>query len=131
MVKKRLLWLFTALVVTAASAPSVYAQRMERLGDAHVDGSTDHDSIRVGRSNGAYRAIQLRVSGGAVNFDRVIIRYGDGSSQEIPVRARIPDGDRTRLIDLPGDRRFIQSVDLWYGNDRCDKRPKVTLYGVR
>ena len=125
MLKKRLLWLFAALLVTALSAPSLYAQRMERLGDAHVDGSTDHDSIRVGRSNGAYRAIQLRVSGGAINFDRVIIRYGDGLSQEIPVRARIPDGDHTRLIDLPGDRRFIQSVDLWYGKDRW------TLYGVR
>lgn len=68
MLKKRLFWLFAALLVTAASVPSVYAQRMERLGDAHVDGSTDHDSIRVGRSNGAYRAIQLRVSGGAINF---------------------------------------------------------------
>jgi len=122
-----------AMFLMAASLITLNAQRgrMVRLGDAHVDGSTDHDSIKVGRSNGTYRAIQLQVSGGAVNFDRVIVRYGNGSQEEIPVRNRIPDGGRTRIIDLPGDRRIIQSVDLWYSKDRWTRRPKVTLYGLR
>lgn len=72
---KRTLWML-AMFLMAASLISLNAQRgrMVRLGDAHVDGSTDHDSIKVGRSNGTYRAIQLQVSGGAVNFDRVIVR---------------------------------------------------------
>jgi hypothetical protein len=104
---------------------------MVRLGDAHVDGSTDHDSISVGRSDGSFRAIQLRISGGDVNFERVIVRYGDGSQEEIPVRSRIPNGGRTRVIDLPGARRIIRSVDLWYSKDRWTRRPKVTLYGLR
>ncbi|MGH9546599.1 MAG: hypothetical protein ACRD23_15435 [Terriglobales bacterium] len=96
-----------------------------------MDGSVDHDSIRVGRSDGTFRAIQLRISGGAINFERVIVRYGNGTQQEIPIRARIPNGGHTRAIDLPGDRRIIQSVDLWYGKDRWTSRPKVTLYGMR
>ena len=36
-----------------------------------------------------------------------------------------------RAIDLPGERRIIQSVDLWYGKDRWNKRPKVSLNGIR
>jgi hypothetical protein len=84
---------------------------MVYLGNAHVDAAVDHDSIKV-RGDGTYRAIQLRVRGGAVNFDRVIVRYGNGTMEEIQVRNRIPDGGRTRIIDLPGDRRIIQSVDL-------------------
>jgi hypothetical protein len=122
-----------SLVLVLASCTSVYAQRgrWTYLGDSHVDGSMDHDSIKVGRSDGSFRAIQLRISGGAINFERVIVRYGNGTQQEIPIRARIPDGGKTRAIDLPGDRRMIQSVDLWYGKDHWSRRPKVSLYGLR
>ena len=130
---KRQSFQILAIFLVATSFTLLHAQggRMIRLGDAHVDGSTDHDSIKVGRSDGGFRAIQLRISGGAVNFDRVIVRYGNGTQEEIPVRSRIPDGGRTRVIDLPGERRIIQSVDLWYSKDRWTRRPKVTLYGVR
>ena len=104
---------------------------MAYLGSAHVDGSRDRDSIKVGSSSGAFRAIQLRVSGGAINFDRVVVRYGNGTSDEVQIRSRIPDGGRMRIIDLPGARRIIQSVDLWHRKDRWAKRPRVSLYGVR
>lgn len=122
-----------ALLLVTISFTTAYAQRhhMVLLGDSHVDGSTDHDSIRVGRSDGTFRAIQLRVSGGAINFDRVIVRYGNGTQEEIAIRRRIPDGGHTRMIDLPGDRRAIQSVDLWYSKDKWTRRPKVTLYGLQ
>ena len=84
--------------------PALNARRghWEYLGDAHVDGAQDHDSIKVGRAAGGYHAIQLRISGGAINFERVIVRYGNGEKEEIPIRARIPAGGQTRVIDLPG-----------------------------
>ncbi len=46
------------------------------------------------------------------------------------MRDLIPAGGRTRIIDLPGERRIIRSVDLWYGKANWTKRPKVSLYGV-
>jgi hypothetical protein len=131
MLKNRSTWAISFLFVLALCT-SLYAQRgqWQYLGDAHVDGSQDHDSIKVGRSAGAYRAIQLRVSGGGINFERVIVRYGNGEKEEVPIRARIPDGGQTRVIDLPGKRRIIRSLDLWYGKDRWEGRPKVSLYGL-
>ena len=128
--KQRTLMLAMFLLVISCAA--VYAEHMEYLGAAHVDGMNDHDSIKVGRSAGSYRAIQLRVGGGAIDFERVIVRYGNGTSEEIQVRSRIPDGAHTRIIELPGERRIIQSVDLWYSKDnKWEKRPEVSLYGVR
>ena len=132
MLKNRIRWAI-GLVFLLTLCTSLQARResWEYLGNAHVDGSQDHDSIKVGRSEGRYRAIQLRISGGAINFERVIARFGNGSQEEIAIRSRIPDGGQTRVIDLPGERRIIQSLDLWYGRDHWGKRPKVSLYGLR
>lgn len=101
------------------------------LGDAHVDGARDHDEIRVGRRGGDFRGIQLRVSDGAIDFQRVVVHFGNGSQEELMFRERIPSGGRTRPIDLPGDKRIIESVELWYSKESWHRRPKVSLYGIR
>ena len=99
------------------------------LGTAHVDGASDHDNIKVSRSQGVFREIQLRVRGGAVEFQRVVVHYGNGAGDELQVRERIPAGGQTRPIDLRGERRDIRSVELWYGKANWRKRPAVELYG--
>jgi hypothetical protein len=52
------------------------------LGTAHVNGKSDHDKIKCS-DTGTYRAIQLRITGSAVQFDKVLVRYGNGQSEEI------------------------------------------------
>jgi hypothetical protein len=94
-----------------------------------VDGAADHDAIRVSRSAGPFREIQLRVRGGAVEFRHVVVHYGNGTPEEVQVRESIPDGGQTRPIDLRGERRDINSVELWYGKGNWRKRPTVELYG--
>jgi hypothetical protein len=101
------------------------------LGQSHVDSRHDHDNIKVGRVEGGFRGIQLQVAGGPVEFDHVVVHFGNGSSEPIQVRYRIQDGGSTRVIDLPGARRMIRSVELWYSKGRWEGRPTVTLYGFR
>jgi hypothetical protein len=118
----------------AAVTPAAYGQRMggwERLGQAHVDGNVDHDNIKVGVRDGAFRAIQLRVRDGAIEFQRVVVHYANGESEEVAVRERIPAGGTTRAIDLRGDRRFLKSVELWYSRGGWRTRPEVVLFGRR
>ena len=124
---------FIGLLLALALGTTSQAQREHwtYLGDARVDGGLDHDSIHVGITDGKFRAIQLRVNGGAVEFDRVIVHFGNGSEENLAIHQRIPSGGRTGAIDLPGDRRVIQSVEMWYGKSRWEHRPKVTLYGIR
>lgn len=126
--------LIAAILSALICSCSAYGQqaRMVLLGNARVDGSRDHDTINVGgAASGAFRAIQLRVTGGAIRFDRLIVRYGNGTEENIPIRHRIAAGSRTRVIDLPGERRIIRTVDLWYGKETWRTRPRVTLYGIR
>jgi hypothetical protein len=120
-----------AVMCTVTAAKAQYGGRWDRLGDAHVDGGQDHDVIHVGRHDGRFRAIRLAVSGGEIFFERVVVHYGNGQNEELVIRDRIPAGGQTRAIDLPGERRVIESVELWYGKGRWERRPKVTLFALR
>ena len=103
------------------------------LGETTVDGQKDHDRIVLGRAEGKFQSIQLRVIGAPVEFYRIVVNYGNGQKEEVEVRDRIPAGGQTRAIDLRGNERVISNVDFFYGkaNWRPGVRPKVALYGRR
>jgi hypothetical protein len=119
----------TSCSVSSAQAPGPQGNWVY-LGSAHVDGGADHDKIRC-HGHDTYRAIQLHVIGGAVRFDHVVIVYGNHQSQQLWVRNLIPDGGRTRSIDLPGVRRDIDYVELWYEKANWSTHPEVQLFGLQ
>ncbi len=121
------------LFCSHSHSPPSAPRRKERFSSATPTWTAgqDHDSIHVGKHDGRFRAIQLRVEGGEVFFENVVVHFHDGSHEELIVRDRIPSGGSTRAIDLPGNRRVIESVELWYGKARWEHRPKVALFGLR
>lgn len=126
------LLLLVSLAVVSAAQGRDYDRRNEgrwqQLGQSHVDGRNDHDRIVV--NNGEwFRSLQLEVRGGAIEFQRVVVHFDNGADHALDIRYRIPDGGRTREIDLPGDRRRIRSVEFWYSKEGWRSRPYVNLYG--
>jgi len=95
-----------------------------------VDGRADHDRIRVDNRN-SFRAIQLGIKDGAIEFYKVVVHFENGGDHEIEVRDRIGANEKTRVIDLPGDRRRISSVEFWYGKTNWRRRPTVNLWARR
>lgn len=131
---KRLSVLLFAVVLVAATVSGAQAQRRRAwvlLGERHIDGRVDSDKIDIGRDNGTFRGIQFRVSGGTVNFERISVKYLNGQHEDIDVRSEIRSGGKTRVIDLPGARRVIESVSMWYSKANWRTRPKVRVYGIR
>lgn len=128
--KARIRVLGAGALLLLVSGAFAQRDRWEYLGEANVDGAADHDRITVTRREGTFRAIQLRVQKASIKFDRVIVHYGNGSSEPIPIRALIEAGGQTRVIDLPGERRVINSVEFFY--ERAGfRRGKVRLWGIR
>jgi len=125
----------TAPVLTAHAqyypAPQ-YPRTVFYLGKAHVDGRTDHDDIKVGRDDGRFHAVMLKVRYASIQFDHVVIHYGDGEAQTLPVNTFIPPGGSSQWIALPGGERVIRSLELWYARARPEdpNRPEVELYGA-
>ena len=113
--------------ITAFGQPG----RWSYLGEANVDGAIDHDRIAVTGKRGEFRAIRLKVERAPVDFDRVLVHFANGSSDPIHLRDKIAAGGETRVIDLPGGRRTIQSVEFWYAKARWGShRPKIRLFGL-
>jgi hypothetical protein len=71
------------LLLLLGLGQAAFAQGGKRwvyLGQTTVNGGRDFDRIGIGRAEGRFQSIQLRVSGGPVEFQRVVVNYSNGSS---------------------------------------------------
>lgn len=117
------------LALTFAACLSAQGQFWDFLGHTQVDLNQSHAIIPITRHNLRFRTIQLRVSGETVFFDRLVIHFSDGASQELLVAGRISPGARNYVIELLGERS-LENVELWYYKESRAHNPTVTLYGI-
>jgi hypothetical protein len=122
-----------AILLALAFATSLFAHGLfwDFLGYTQVDRSQDHGRIQITRRNRLFRTIQLRVSGEAIFFDRLVVHFANGTSQESIVSGRISPEGRNYVIDLSGERAALESVELWYYKEPWEHNPGITLYGTR
>jgi hypothetical protein len=116
--------------------PDAMAQRRDRddldrrwvqLGCQQVSSSgRDRDTIRVGRTEGRFRAIRLAARGSDIEVVRLEVVYANGNPDELDVRRVIRRGDRTGPLDLKGRDRAIQRIDLVY-RQRGEDRGRATV----
>jgi len=88
--------------------------RWEELGCNKVGIKPDRDSIRVGRREGRFSAIKLTVRGSKIEILDLTVVYDRGPPDELRVRKKIGEGEETPPLDLRGERRVIDRVDLTY-----------------
>jgi hypothetical protein len=128
--KKLVLSLFV-LALFWCFTPAAHAAGWVYLGQAHVDGQHDHDNIKVGDAAGRYHALQLRVVNAPIEFDHIVVHYGNGESETLQVRDVIRAGGHSRAIPLAGDR-IVESLELWYSKaNPASGKPEVNLWGKR
>jgi hypothetical protein len=128
---KKVLASLLAAALLMYAAPAALAANWVYLGQSHVDGQHDHDNIEVGKAAGRYRFLQIRVHNAPIEFDHIVVHYGNGEPEVLHVRDIIRAGRTSRAIPLQGDR-FVQSFELWYGKARPNSaRPEVSLFGQR
>jgi hypothetical protein len=99
-----------------------------KLGERWVDGTRDRDVIPVGVREGAYRRIMIVVEHSALEMYDVTVHFADGSSFSPPTRHVFAANTRSHVIDLPGTRRSIHSVEFRYGNLPGGGRAEAELW---
>ena len=128
------------LAIASTISFPAQGQVWDFLGVTEIDGTRDHEKIEVTRRNGVFHAIQFRVSGDAIFFDRVVVHFGDGTSEALAVQleeisealavqGRIWPEGRNHIIGFSGERRVVESVEVWYYKEAWEHNPRVILYG--
>jgi hypothetical protein len=128
-----------ALALAGTFANDALAQRREgreewvELGCKGVSFRVDRDVVPVGRREGRFYALRLYARGGDVEMLDLRVIYANGDPDDIRVRHILERGERTRSLDLRGDRaRSIQRIELTYRAlpNRRDREPTVCVEGL-
>jgi len=82
----------------------------------------DDDRFRVGKSAGAFTTVRVRARGDDARMYGMVIRYGNGTTEDVPIYGTLGAGQITKPFDLKGRSRYIDEIRFKY-------RTKLTLKG--
>lgn len=99
------------------------------LGTQGVAGGRDRDTIRIGKRKGGFDQLTMVVSDSDLDLQDMTIVFTNGQKWSPKFKQVFREGQRTRVIDLPGKDRTIARVELVYANLPGGGRAKVELYG--
>ena len=97
------------------------------LGSRKVNWGIEKDVIEVGSNEGGFTKLKIKVTGGAVNMRKMMVTYGNGNKDNIPLKFNFKKGAESRIIDLKGGSRKIKKITFWYDTKNHSKR-KATVH---
>lgn len=112
-----------AIAIAISSAGPAAA--WDVIGQRNVSERIERDTMIV-EGHRQYERIKICVYRHPVHFIDVDISFRNGGHQDVPVASRINPGDCTRVIDIKGDDRDIQSITLRY-EETSRKRRSATV----
>lgn len=108
--------------VTLAAGP---AAAWDMIGQKNVSDRVERDTMVIG-GHRKFERIKICVYRHPVHFIDVDVFFRNGGHQDVSVAARINPGECTRVIDLKGDDRDIQSITFRY-EETSRKRRTATV----
>ncbi|MGE0629508.1 MAG: hypothetical protein AB7O43_16990 [Hyphomicrobiaceae bacterium] len=127
-----------AIGIGAAIAGNAFAQRPNdrrgppkrpnwvSLGCQQADFRKDRDGITVGRREGRFKALRLRVTGNDIHVNNLVVVYANGNPDNLPVQRLVRVGTASAPIDLVGRQRAIRRVEISY-RSRPNFRGRATV----
>ncbi|MBC7778233.1 MAG: DUF2541 family protein [Phycisphaerae bacterium] len=124
------LFFASMVALVAMSFTSLENRPWELLGARKINYGLDRDEIVVTRAEGVFTAVQLRIKRSPINMHKMSIHYGNGEVDEKDLRENFRAGSTSRIIDLPGNKRVIRKVVLWYDTKNlANGKGVVELWG--
>ncbi|MBT8328014.1 MAG: hypothetical protein KJP21_09855 [Bacteroidia bacterium] len=121
--------LFALGLLLMGSMTSMISGSWEHLGTRTVQFGLDHDKIVVTAKEGRFAKLKINVNGN-LNLHKVKVNFRNGTSQILNTRHNFVKGANSKVLDLKGGKRVIQSVDFWYDTkNRSRRRAIVHVYG--
>jgi hypothetical protein len=97
------------------------------LGSRKVNWGVEKDVITVGPKVTGLTKLKVKVTGGALNMRKMVVTYGNGQKDNIPLKFNFGKGAESRVIDLQGGKRQIKTITFWYDSKNKNKQ-KATIH---
>ena len=128
------LFILVGILLSTSSFTSSEAAlaKWVKLGSKNVTYKLDRDVIYVGAKKGGFTKLKLEVTRGNLNMHKMIVEYGNGMKDIIPLKHDFKKGSDTRVIDLEGGHRVIKDITLWYDTKNFSRKSaKGNVYARR
>jgi hypothetical protein len=96
-----------------AAAPSNWVT----LGTVTPSRTIDHDVIRVREGKGTFRTLRFHVTNRSIYLTDIRVTFGNGQQQVYNFNQHVNAGAWSAHLDLKGDRRVIDRIDIVYRKD--------------
>ncbi|MEK7487490.1 MAG: hypothetical protein AABZ60_24440 [Planctomycetota bacterium] len=104
-------------------------EQWEKLGTRRVDFQSEKDTIAVATQEGTFNALRLEVEEGALEMFDVRVHFANGEMFSPETRFYFKEDTRTVVIDLPGNKRFIEKVVFFYRSEVKRAPAIIHLFG--
>lgn len=118
------------LLATSFTLSETSVAKWVKLGSKKVSYKLDRDVLRVGAQDGRFTKLKIEVTGGKVNMHKMIVEYGNGTKDNIPLRHSFDRKSGSRVIDLEGYKRVIKDITFFYDTkNRSRNKATVHVFG--
>ena len=98
------------------------------LGEQSVKGKRDKDTIIVGKYEGKFDQIQISVLDSDVEIKDLTVFFANGEKWSPGIKHSFKEGQRSKAIDLPGNNRTINKIELVYQNTPGGGAARVQVF---
>ncbi|WP_395326965.1 hypothetical protein WBP06_09605 [Novosphingobium sp. BL-8H] len=102
------------------------------VGTTHAKHFNDHDTLVVNGPNNVFRELKIGVKGASLHVQRLVVTYGNGLMDDVPVNYKIPKDGESKPIPMKYGKREVKKIDFWYDTKGwLHGTAAVSVYGRR
>jgi hypothetical protein len=127
----RNLKLFIPAMLLILVASSFTMGRWRIIGQKEANYGVDRDVIVV-KGNDIYKAIKIKVVDAGLNMLDLDVYFENGEKMNVSIQKNFHQGEESRVIDFPGNKRRIEKISFLYDTKGILKgKANVIVYGKK
>ena len=127
---KSIVFMALVAVFLTGSAFTMYSKWV-LIGQKEANYGPDRDVLKV-TGNDIFKAIKIKVTDAGLDMMDMDIYFENGEKFNVAIRKNFKQGEESRVIDLPGNRRRIDRISFLYDTKGVMKgKANVLIFGKK
>ncbi len=119
------------IVVTMLMSFTTANRGWKYIGDKWADYGIDRDVLQV-TGNDIFTKVKIKVTDAPLKMYDMNIYFENGERQDVRLERNFSQGEWSRVIDLPGNKRRIAKIEFIYDTKNVGRgKARVAVWGRR